>query len=49
MAYAGDGMTMKVQLAGLAKTFGRLAGGGGYYFQVMYTSRTDPELSYIAP
>jgi hypothetical protein len=46
MAYMSDGMTMKVQLAGLAKTFGRLAGGGSL-FQVMYTNETDQD-GYIA-
>jgi hypothetical protein len=46
MAYMSDGMTMKVQLAGLAKAFGRLAGGGSL-FQVMYTNETDQD-GYIA-
>jgi uncharacterized protein (AIM24 family) len=46
MAYMSDGMTMKVQLAGLAKAFGRLAGGGSL-FQVIYTNETDQD-GYIA-
>jgi len=37
MAYMSDGMTMDVKLAGLMKTFGRLAGGGSL-FQITYTN-----------
>jgi uncharacterized protein (AIM24 family) len=46
MAYMSDGMKMKVQLAGLAKTFRRLAGGGSL-FQVLYTNETEQD-GYIA-
>jgi uncharacterized protein (AIM24 family) len=47
MAYMSDGMKMSVQLAGLGKTFGRLAGGGSL-FQITYTNE-DPALNgYVA-
>jgi hypothetical protein len=46
MAYMSDGMTMKVQLAGLMKAFGRLAGGGSL-FQIIYTNETEQD-GYIA-
>jgi hypothetical protein len=46
MAYMSDGMTMKVELAGLAKAFGRLAGGGSL-FQLIYTNETAED-GYIA-
>lgn len=39
-------MKMDVQLAGLRKTFGRLAGGGSL-FQITYTNETDTD-GYIA-
>jgi uncharacterized protein (AIM24 family) len=47
MAYMSDGMKMSVQLAGVGKTFGRLAGGGSL-FQITYTNE-DPALNgYVA-
>jgi uncharacterized protein (AIM24 family) len=46
MAYMSDGMKMEVKLAGLGKTFGRLAGGGSL-FQLTYTNETDQD-GYIA-
>jgi hypothetical protein len=46
MAYMSDGMTMKVQLAGIMKAFGRLAGGGSL-FQIIYTNETEQD-GYIA-
>jgi uncharacterized protein (AIM24 family) len=47
MAYMSDGMKMSVQLAGLGKTFGRLAGGGSL-FQVTYTNENPSLHGYIA-
>lgn len=46
MAYMSDGMKMEVKLAGLGKTFGRLAGGGSL-FQLTYTNETQQD-GYIA-
>jgi uncharacterized protein (AIM24 family) len=46
MAYMSDGLKMEVKLAGLMKTFGRLAGGGSL-FQVMYTNEAQED-GYIA-
>lgn len=46
MAYMSDGMKMSVQLAGLGKTFGRLAGGGSL-FQITYTNES-PTDGYVA-
>jgi len=46
MAYMSDGMKMDVKLAGLGKTFGRLAGGGSL-FQITYTNETGAD-GYIA-
>jgi len=37
-----QGMTMEAKLAGLSKTFGRLAGGGSI-FQLTYTNETDQD------
>eukprot|EP00525_Craspedostauros_australis_P005119 CAMPEP_0198109072 /NCGR_PEP_ID=MMETSP1442-20131203/1090_1 /TAXON_ID= /ORGANISM="Craspedostauros australis, Strain CCMP3328" /LENGTH=261 /DNA_ID=CAMNT_0043764561 /DNA_START=353 /DNA_END=1138 /DNA_ORIENTATION=+ len=42
MAYMSDGMKMDVKLAGLKKTFGRLAGGGSL-FEVTYTNETNED------
>jgi uncharacterized protein (AIM24 family) len=46
MAYMSDGMTMTAQLAGLGRTFGRLAGGGSL-FQLTYTNDTSQD-GYVA-
>jgi uncharacterized protein (AIM24 family) len=40
MAYMSEGITTSVKLAGLGKTFGRLAGGGSL-FEVTYTNESD--------
>ena len=42
MAYMSEGMTMSVKLAGLAKTFGRLARGGSL-FEITYTNESDKD------
>lgn len=42
-----DGMKMSVELAGLGKTFGRLAGGGSL-FQITYTNENPTLNGYIA-
>mmetsp|Transcript_30541 Transcript_30541/g.37288 ORF Transcript_30541/g.37288 Transcript_30541/m.37288 type:complete len:276 (-) Transcript_30541:196-1023(-) len=47
MAYMSDNMKMDVALAGLMKTFGRLAGGGSL-FKITYTNTSDDENGYIA-
>jgi uncharacterized protein (AIM24 family) len=47
MAYMSDGIKMDVQLAGLQKTFGRLAGGGSL-FQVTYTNEAGDDNAYVA-
>jgi uncharacterized protein (AIM24 family) len=41
-----DGMTMQTELAGLKKTFGRIAGGGSI-FQITFTNATQQD-GYIA-
>jgi uncharacterized protein (AIM24 family) len=46
MCFMSDGMKMEVKLAGLGKTFGRLAGGGSL-FQLTYTNETAQD-GYIA-
>lgn len=46
MCYMSDGMKMEAKLAGLGRTFGRLAGGGSL-FQLTYTNETDND-GYIA-
>jgi len=46
MAYMSDGMNMECKLAGFAKTFGRLAGGGSL-FQITYTNDSQKD-GYIA-
>jgi len=46
MAYMSDGMNMTVALAGVGKTFGRLAGGGSL-FQITYTN-DSPKDGFIA-
>eukprot|EP00540_Astrosyne_radiata_P011672 CAMPEP_0116851304 /NCGR_PEP_ID=MMETSP0418-20121206/16640_1 /TAXON_ID=1158023 /ORGANISM="Astrosyne radiata, Strain 13vi08-1A" /LENGTH=217 /DNA_ID=CAMNT_0004483295 /DNA_START=255 /DNA_END=908 /DNA_ORIENTATION=+ len=46
MAYMSDGIKMSTKLAGLMKTFGRLAGGGSL-FQITYTNE-GPQDGYIA-
>lgn len=47
MAYMSDHIKMDVKLEGLAKTFGRLAGGGSI-FKVTYTNESDAEDGYIS-
>lgn len=47
MAYMSDGVKMDVKLAGLKKTFGRLAGGGSL-FQLTYTNTNSNQDGYIA-
>jgi len=47
MAYMSDGVKMDVKLAGLKKTFGRLAGGGSL-FQLTYTNTNPSQDGYIA-
>jgi uncharacterized protein (AIM24 family) len=42
MAYMSEGMTMSVKLAGLGKTFGRLAGGGSV-FEITYTNQSEKD------
>ena len=42
MCYMSDGMSMDVKLAGLGKTFGRLAGGGSL-FQLTYTNNSEKD------
>lgn len=46
MCYMSDGMTMQAKLAGLGKTFGRVAGGGSL-FQLTYTNESGTD-GYIA-
>ena len=46
MCYMSEGMKMDVKLAGLGKTFGRLAGGGSL-FQLTYTNETNQD-GYVA-
>jgi len=46
VCYMSPGMKMEAKLAGAAKTFGRLAGGGSF-FQLTYTNETDQD-GYIA-
>jgi uncharacterized protein (AIM24 family) len=46
MAYMSEGMQMEAKLAGLKKTFGRLAGGGSL-FEITYTNTTNQD-GYIA-
>lgn len=46
MAYMSDGIKMKLKLAGLMKTFGRLAGGGSL-FQITYVNESDQD-GYIS-
>jgi uncharacterized protein (AIM24 family) len=42
MAYMSEGITTSVKLAGLGKTFGRLAGGGSL-FEVTYTNDSEKD------
>lgn len=42
MAYMSDGIQLKVELGGLGKTFGRLAGGGSL-FQATYTNESEQD------
>lgn len=46
MAYMSDGVQLSLKLAGLLKTFGRLAGGGSL-FQLTYTNESSND-GYIA-
>lgn len=46
MAYMSDGVKLSVKLAGFAKTFGRLAGGGSL-FQLTYTNEGNQD-GYVA-
>jgi hypothetical protein len=46
LCYMSDGMTLAAKLAGLGKTFGRLAGGGSL-FQLTYTNESGKD-GYIA-
>jgi Mitochondrial biogenesis AIM24 len=45
MAFMSEGLTMECKLAGMGKTFGRLAGGGSL-FQITYTNNS-PKDGYI--
>lgn len=47
MAYMSDHVKMEVKLAGLMKTFGRLAGGGSL-FQITYTNTSEFEDGFIS-
>eukprot|EP00978_Attheya_sp_CCMP212_P001315 scaffold2735_cov61-Attheya_sp.AAC.11 len=47
MAYMSEHIKMEVKLAGLMKTFGRLAGGGSL-FQITYTNESDSEDGFIS-
>ena len=42
MAYMSEGITTSVKLAGLGKTFGRIAGGGSV-FEVTYTNESEKD------
>jgi uncharacterized protein (AIM24 family) len=42
MAYMSEGIKISAQLAGLGKTFGRLAGGGSL-FQLTYTNESEKD------